>query len=206
MADRRPSSRGNRPGAPGASSRPRGGSSRPHQHQRPTSRPPVRAAAARTGGAGAQAPRPRFTGRAAILVLVLAVLMVSYASSMRAYLEQRSHLETLHARIAASEDNIEALEREKERWDDPAFVRAQARERFGWVLPGEIGFQVIDEDGTALDHDDSLPDPVATDEEEQPLWWQSAWDSVEAAGNPQDAEDAPEPIERIRAPKPPAQR
>jgi cell division protein FtsB len=201
MADRRPSSRGSRPGTPGASSRPRGGPSRP---QRPTARPARASVPGRAAG-GVRA-RPRFTGRAAVLVLVLAVLMVSYASSMRAYLEQRSHLESLHAQIAESEANIEALEREKERWDDPAYVRAQARERFGWVLPGEIGFQVIDEDGEALDHDDSLPEPVTTDEAEQPLWWQAAWDSVEAAGNPEDVEERPAPIERIRAPKQPARR
>ena len=205
MADRRPSSRGTRPGAPGASSRPRGGPSRPSQHQRPAVRPGRTSVPGRAGAGGGPA-RPRFTGRAAVLVLVLAVLMVSYASSMRAYLEQRSHLESLHAQIAESEANIEALEREKERWDDPAYVRAQARERFGWVLPGEIGFQVIDEDGEALDHDDSLPEPVPSDEEEQPLWWQAAWDSVEAAGNPEDVEETPEPIERIRAPKQPAPR
>ncbi len=95
--------------------------------------------------------------------------------------------------------NIDELEREKARWDDPAFVRAQARERFGWVLPGEIGFQVIDEDGNALGHDDSLSDSVDAQDEETPQWWQAAWDSVEAAGNPEELEDEqPEPATRIR--------
>lgn len=202
MADRRPTSRGHRPGAPGASSRPRGGPSRP---QRPGPRTPGRGAA-RGASATTAPPRPRFTGRAAILVLVLAVLTVSYASSMRAYLEQRAHLEALDTQIAQSEADIEALEREKERWEDPAFVRAQARERFGWVLPGEIGFQVIDENGEALDHEDSLPDVEVETEEEPPPWWQTAWDSVEAAGNPEDIEDEPQPIRRIRANQQPAHR
>ena len=44
--------------------------------------------------------RPRFTGRAAVLVLVLAVLTVSYASSLRAYLQQRSHIGDLKQQIA----------------------------------------------------------------------------------------------------------
>ena len=47
------------------------------------------------------APRPRFTNRMAILVLVVAVLVVSYASSMRAYLQQRSHIEDLKTRDGA---------------------------------------------------------------------------------------------------------
>nr|WP_297416323.1 septum formation initiator family protein [uncultured Nocardioides sp.] len=137
---------------------------------------------------------------------MLAVLTVSYASSMRAYLEQRAHLEALETQIAQSEADIKALEREKERWEDPAFVRAQARERFGWVLPGEIGFQVIDENGEALDHEDSLPDVEVETEEEPPPWWQTAWDSVAAGGIPEVVEGVPQPIRRIRANQQPAHR
>ena len=136
-------------------------------------------------------------------MLVLAVLMVSYASSTRAYLEQRRHLESLHESIAASGDNIAALEREKARWEDSAYVRAQARERFGWVLPGEIGYQVIDEDGRPLGHDDSLSDATSSVDEERPVWWQAAWKSVEVAGNPEAAQ-AQQPAERIRLPRHPA--
>jgi cell division protein FtsB len=142
------------------------------------------------------------TSRAAVLVLVLAVLMVSYASSMRAYFEQRHHLESLEQDIAESQANIAALKREKQRWDDPAYVRAQARQRFGWVLPGEVAFQVIGEDGKPLDHDESLTEPAATPEEQQPLWWQSAWRSVEIAGNPEEQDSTPPPAQQIRAPKP----
>ncbi len=134
-------------------------------------------------------------------MLVLAVLMVSYASSMRAYIEQRHHLASLESDIAESKATIEELRREKERWDDPAYVRTQARQRFGWVLPGEVAYQVIDEDGTPLDHDDSLTDPDVIAAEQQPLWWQSAWESVEVAGHPEDA-DMPPPATSIKAPKP----
>ena len=86
----------------------------------------------------------------AILVVVLAVLVVSYASSMRAYLQQRSHIDDLRSQIATSQKDITALEREKGRWKDDAFVETQARERFGWVLPGETSYQVIDRDGKPL--------------------------------------------------------
>jgi hypothetical protein len=134
-------------------------------------------------------------------VLVVAVLVVSYASSMRAYLEQRAHIEALEQSIADSRTQIDALKREQARWDDPAFVRAQARERFGWVLPGQIGFQVIDENGKPLGHDRSLTDPETTVQEEKPLWWQSAWASVEAAGNPEKHLQQPAPAEMIRPPK-----
>ena len=52
----------------------------------------------RTLEAASHSPRPRFTNRMAILVVVLAVLVVSYASSMRAYLQQRDQINDLQRR------------------------------------------------------------------------------------------------------------
>ena len=129
--------------------------------------------------------RPRLTGRAAVLALVVAALVVSYASSLRAYLEQRDHISSLRGSIAASEAAIAGLQREERRWDDPAYVVQQARARFAYGFPGEIGYQVLDVDGRPLDHQDSLPDPAAL-EEPEPTWWQAAIASVEAAGHPRD--------------------
>ncbi len=131
-------------------------------------------------------------------MLVLAVLMVSYASSMRAYLEQKEHLSALRASIEESKANIADLEREKKRWDDPAYVEAQATQRFGWVMPGEIGYQVIGQDGEPLDHEDSLSNPDALTVTNEPQWWETAWGSVVAAGHP---EDVPVPADEIQAPK-----
>ena len=126
--------------------RPRRGS-RPDQVQR-NIRPGARGTD-RARAAEATAPRPRFTNRMAILVLVVAVLTISYASSMRAYLQQRSHINDLRAQIASSEHDIKALEREKRRWADDEYVKAQARERFGWVMPGETSYQVLDRERPA---------------------------------------------------------
>jgi cell division protein FtsB len=156
----------------------------------------------RTSAARQAAARPRLTGRAAILVLVLAVLMVSYASSMRAYLEQRRHLADLSQNIAESRAQIADLQREKQRWNDPAYVRTVAHQRFGWVLPGEIGFQVLDETGKPLGHTDTLSDATAVTEANRPQWWQSAWGSVVAAGKPEVAKaDVPQPVTKIKPPK-----
>ena len=133
-----------------------------------------------------------------MLVLVLAVLAVSYASSMRAYLEQKSHLAALRDSIASSEENIADLRREKRRWRDPAFVEAQATQRFGWVMPGEIGFQVIGRDGEPLGHVDSLSDPDSADVVNEPAWWEAAWQTMEAAGHP---ERVPRPADEIDPPR-----
>ncbi len=133
----------------------------------------------------------RFTGRAAVLVLVLAVLTVSYASSLRAYLQQRSHIGDLHAQILEREASINDLEREKSRWDDPAYVKSQARARFGYLMPGETGFEVIGVDGKPLAAESSLNDPDEVIKVEPTAWWVKAWDSMELAGHPPKPAKAP---------------
>jgi cell division protein FtsB len=140
-------------------------------------------------GADGRPRRPRLTGRAAVLVLVLAVLTVSYASSLRAYIQQRSHISDLKTAIAEREASINDLEREKQRWEDPAYVKAQARARFGYLMPGETGFQVLDENGQPLEQQATLNDPDDVLRIEPTAWWSPAWDSVELAGNP----PAPQP-------------
>jgi cell division protein FtsB len=138
----------------------------------------------------AEARRPRFTGRAAILVLVVAVLTVSYASSLRAYLQQRSHIEDLKSQIALRQASIHDLEREKERWQDPAFVRQQARE-LNYVMPGETSYVVLDENGEPLEKNSELTDPSTVARKPPTAWWSTAWQSVEIAGNPPKPEPPP---------------
>ncbi len=137
----------------------------------------------------------------AVLVLVLALLTVSYASSLRAYLHQRSHIAELKAQIAERQASVQALEREKQRWDDPAYVRAQARQRFGYVLPGETGLQVIDVDGRPLGTEVKLPALEEGAVEWDPTWWETTWQSVELAGNPPQESSREQTNEVIVAPK-----
>ena len=136
----------------------------------------------------------------AILVVVLAVLVVSYASSMRAYLQQRSHINELHAQIDSSQRDIKALEREQRRWQDDAYIEAQARERFGWVLPGETSYQVIDRSGKPLERGDTLTDPGSVARQVPDPWWDKVYGTLEDADHPK---KAPTPATSITPPPTP---
>jgi hypothetical protein len=127
----------------------------------------------------------------AVLLLVLAVLAVSYASSLRAYLQQRSHIDSLQQEIEETTAEIERLEREEERWKDPAYLTYQAR-ILGFVEPGETPFVAIGEDGNPLGVEE-LPDPAEVPVAEQPAWYDDLWESAKVAGDPP-----------TRAPAPPA--
>jgi len=127
------------------------------------------------------------TGRATVLVLVLSLLTISYASSLRAYLDQRDHIGDLKSQIALRQARIDDLEREKRRWEDPAYVRQQARD-LNDVMPGETAYVVLDEDGKPLDTEATLSDPAKVAPKPPTAWWSTAWKSVELAGNPPDVE------------------
>lgn len=182
-----------RPGARGATARTRGVPST--LDATATALGPVTGAGPAGGGGRRPGRRPRFTGRMGVLLLVLAVLAISYASSLRAYLHQREMIADLNSDIAQRETAIAELERERQRWDDPAFVRSQARARFGYLMPGQTGFQVLDADGQPLDGRTGLHDPEDVVKEMPTPWWEEAWTSVELAGNPPPPEE--EPVEMI---------
>jgi cell division protein FtsB len=132
----------------------------------------------------------------AILLVVFAVLVISYASSMRAYLQQRDQINDLEQRIATSKAEIADAEREKRRWRDPAYVEAQARERFGWVMPGETSYQVLDAQGNPLTGDDELTDPDSVARSKPKAWWGKAYSTLEDADHPE-KKVTPTPATRI---------
>lgn len=128
--------------------------------------------------------RARFTGRAAVLLLVAAVLAVSYASSARAWLQQRSDINALRSQITQHRAAIASLQQAERRWHDPAYIEAQARLRFGWVMPGETGYRVIDSNGHVWsDGGASQLSQPAGASRPTPVWWKAEWGSVVAAGN-----------------------
>jgi cell division protein FtsB len=90
-----------------------------------------------------RASRSSFTGRALVLALVATVLLVSMAVPVRAWLAQRAQIADLRAQVNAAAEQVEALSVEKQRWEDPSFVAAQARDRLHFVLPGEVGYVAV---------------------------------------------------------------
>jgi cell division protein FtsB len=80
--------------------------------------------------------------RAAVLAAVICVLTLTIAGPVRTYFAQRTEMEQLTASEAALRRQIADLEQQKGKLGDPAYIAAQARERLGFVKPGDIPFQV----------------------------------------------------------------
>ncbi len=86
--------------------------------------------------------------------------------------------------IAAKQASINDLESEKARWKDKAYVEQQARQRFGFVMPGETSYVVLDENGHRIQPAGELSDPDSVGEDAPQPWWAQVWDSVDLAGDP----------------------
>jgi cell division protein FtsB len=132
-----------------------------------------------------------------VLVLVLSVLTISYASSLKAYFQQHSQIQQLRGQIASSESSIQELESEKQRWQDPAYVKEQARARFGYLMPGETSYVVIGSDGKPLAAQATLSDPRTSVTRTPTAWWTSEWKSVQLAGNPPAADSKNQPLKYL---------
>lgn len=121
------------------------------------------------------------TRRAIITVVLVAVLLLSYASSLRVFVGQQRETAEARAEIVQRQQKIDQLRSEIERWQDPEYVKAQARERLGWVMPGETGYIVLGRDGkpvegATIDTDSTRPDSDA--------WWAKLGGSIDSADHP----------------------
>lgn len=94
----------------------------------------------------------------ALIVLAVFVLMPTLAT----YLDQRQRIAALEEAVKVGKDTVEQLEVERDRWQDPAFVTTQARERLFFVMPGEIVY-LVDNDIESEEAEVPPTGPVSAD-------------------------------------------
>lgn len=191
-----------RPGAPRATARgsvrtPRTGVTRVG----PPARPGIAAStAAQAKPRPAIAPAPARGSFATVLswrTLVLAgVLGLAFAlvwPSVRVYNEQQESNAALLAERDAAQAEVDDLDAQLERWQDPAFVVAQARERLAYVYPGETPYRVVDPEVARPAAVGSVDEAESGDAPQGEPWFDRMWASVEAAGAlPQTHEPPPQ--------------
>lgn len=132
------------------------------------------------------------TRRAVAVVVVLFVLLFSYLNSLRVYFRQQQQIAATQVEIHERQRAIEQLEDEKARWQDPDYVKAQARSRLGWVMPGEIGYKVIGADGKPLGSGSELDNETDLPADEHRVWWERMIGSIRTADDPIPTEQTPD--------------
>jgi cell division protein FtsB len=105
--------------------------------------------AAAGGGAAASRPaeqpssRPKFTSRAAVLVVVVCAIGLSLAYPIREYIAERRQIDQLQAENAQLATRVQKLRTEQHAATSPGFIEQQARDRLNMCLPSQTCYVVI---------------------------------------------------------------
>ena len=117
---------------------------------------------------------PRIVTLAVVGLLAFVVVF----TSLRAYLSQQAQYDAVVAKIKEASDTSTALEDELAQWKDDTYVRAQVRERLGYVMPGDTSYVVVGADTVKQPSAGGEP----TQDSQDVPWYQALRESSQAAG------------------------
>lgn len=93
----------------------------------------------------------RLSGFALSMLLLIVAALVVLAPNLKTFIEQRQQIAALQQSVIDAQADVDVLNAEIDRWSDPAYIEAQARDRLYYVYPGDITFLVIGDESLALD-------------------------------------------------------
>jgi hypothetical protein len=70
--------------------------------------------------------------------------VVTIAPNVQTYFSYRQQIADMAAQVESAKEAVAEMAVERKRWDDPVYVRSQARQRLYYVLPGEVSYLVMD--------------------------------------------------------------
>lgn len=115
--------------------------------------------------------------RMTILGVLLIFLAVIITPTLNSYLQQKHQIGQLGAQVKQQQRDVGTKQTELGKWtNDPAFVKQQARDRLGFVTPGQTLTVLVDENGKAVGTVDPNGKKISTNP-----WYGQVWQSVVAA-------------------------
>ena len=82
-----------------------------------------------------------------ILVAIVVLGVVTLAPGIKTWYLQQQSIADVAAQVEQAKKEVASMQVERKRWDDPVYVRSQARDRLYYVMPGEVSYLVMDADG-----------------------------------------------------------
>jgi cell division protein FtsB len=123
---------------------------------------------------------------AAIGLMVFTLIFPTW----RLYMTQQLQTAQLREQVAAAAQQNDELQAALGRWQDPAYVKAQARQRLSFAMPGDRTFRVSDPENAPTPQAAPALEPAPTHLDsdvaaaDAPPWYAKLWDSVVVAGQP----------------------
>jgi hypothetical protein len=78
---------------------------------------------------------------------MIVIGVITLAPRVQTWFVQRQAIFQAQADLAKAKQDVNEMLVERKRWEDPAYIRAQARDRLYYVMPGEVSYLVMDADG-----------------------------------------------------------
>ena len=77
-----------------------------------------------------------FDVRNAVILIMIVLGVLTVAPNVQTYFSYRQQIADMAAQVEEAKKNLADMAVERKRWDDPVYVRSQARQRLYYVLPG----------------------------------------------------------------------
>ncbi|UXM92945.1 FtsB family cell division protein [Paenarthrobacter sp. JL.01a] len=122
-------------------------------------------------------PAKAFSGRMLALAVVMIAITVLLAPTVKIFLEKRSEISALEAEIASRKAEQTELNKQISRWQDPNYVKQQARDRINMVMPGETGYWVFGGEDAAGTPGGRTGSGSTANPENLP-WVDALWESI----------------------------
>ena len=84
------------------------------------------------------------SARLVVVLTVAAILAVMLVPSVYQWWQQERELAQIKAQVAEQQEKNAQMQRQLDLWNDPDYISTQARERLGYVRPGETQYTVVD--------------------------------------------------------------
>lgn len=123
----------------------------------------------------------RLSGFMAIMMGLVVLAAFVLVPTIGTYVDQRQQIAALAHAVEVSQDDVAALEAQRDRWKDPAYITTQARERLYYVRPGEVVY-LVDNDLTAAQTPQDETQVSSTVEQTRTDWMAQLVRSVTEAG------------------------
>ncbi|MFM1951348.1 MAG: hypothetical protein RJA33_142 [Actinomycetota bacterium] len=89
--------------------------------------------------------RNQGSGRTFAVAAIFFALALFLAPPIKNYFTQRAQISALEAQLSSDYKALEDARKELTLWQDPAYIKSQARERLHFVMPGERQYIVTGE-------------------------------------------------------------
>ena len=124
--------------------------------------------------------RRRTSNRLLAFSAILFLLALTIAPPVKHYFTQRAQISALKSQLAADNSALQKARQELLLWQDPEYIKSQARERLHFVLPGERQYIVIEGETSQLENNTTKIASALTDG--QP-WYVRLIASISETGN-----------------------